>query len=104
MMVNAVSRYHQTYDLLEMLTLLNHWTGNLHKKNGQSNVMVPYVTHTLRHKVRFGKSSHAMLSTTHDEVVGEGCTPSPHRFQDTRRNFKDLSCCVFRLYSLFPIF
>ena len=80
-MVNAVSRYHQTYDLLEMLTLLNHWTGNLHKKNGQSNVMVPYVTHTLRHKVRFGKSSHAILSTTHDEVVGEGCTPSPHRFQ-----------------------
>ena len=81
MLVNAVSRYHQTYDLLEMLTLLNHWTDNLHKKNGQSNVMVPYVTHTLRHKVRFGKSSHAILSTTHDEVVGEGCTPSPQRFQ-----------------------
>ena len=64
MMVNAVSRYHQTYDLLEVLTLLNHWTDKLHKKNGQSNVMVPYVTHTLRHKVRFGKSSHAILSTT----------------------------------------
>ena len=77
MMVNAVSRYRQTHNLLEMLTLLNHWTDNLHKKNGQSNVMVPYVTHTLRRKVRFGKSSHAILSTTDDEVVGEGCTPFP---------------------------
>jgi len=77
MMVNAVSRYRQTHNLLEMLTLLNHWTDNLHKKNGQSNVMVPYVTHTLRHNVRFGKSSHAILSTTDDEVVGEGCTPFP---------------------------
>ncbi|XP_074622863.1 caspase-3-like [Acropora palmata] len=53
MMVNAVRGYHQTYNVLEMLTLLNHWTDNLHKKNGQSNVMVPYVTHTLRHNVRF---------------------------------------------------
>ena len=52
---------------LKMLTLLNHWTDNLHKKNGRSNVMVPYVTHTLRHNVRFGKSSHAFLSTTEDE-------------------------------------
>ena len=77
MMVNAVSRYRQTHNLLEMLTLLNHWTDNLHKKNGQSNVMVPYVTHTLRRKVRFGKSSHAILSRTDDEVVGEGCTPFP---------------------------
>ena len=77
MLVNAVSRYRQTHNLLEMLTLLNHWTDNLHKKNGQSNVMVPYVTHTLRRKVRFGKSSHAILSTTDDEVVGEGCTPFP---------------------------
>ena len=77
MMVIAASRYHHTYDLLEMLTLLNHWTDNLHKKNGQSNVMVPYVTHTLREKVRFGKFSHAFLSTTDDEVVGEGCTSFP---------------------------
>ena len=101
MLVNAVRRYHQKYDLLEMLTLLNHWTDNLRKKNGQSSVMVPYVTHTLRHKVRFGKSGHAILPTT----VGEGCTPPPPlRFQDKRRNFKDLSCCVFRLYSFFTVF
>ena len=77
MMVNAVRRYHQTYDLLEMLTLLNLWTDNLHKKNGLSNVMVPYVIHTLRDKVRFGKSSHAVLSTKDDKVVGESCTPLP---------------------------
>ena len=77
MMVNAVCGYHQTYSLLEMLTLLNHWTDNLHKKNGRSNVMVPYVTHTLRHNVRFGKPSHAISSTTDNEVVGEGCTPLP---------------------------
>jgi len=67
MMVNAVRGYHQTYNVLEMLTLLNHWTDNLHKKTGQSNVMVLYVTHTLRHNVRFGKSSHAFLSTTEDK-------------------------------------
>ena len=77
MMVDAVSRYHDRYHLLEMLTLLNQWTDNLHKKNAQSNVVVPYVTHTLRDTVRFGKFSHAFLSTTDDEVVGEGCTPSP---------------------------
>ena len=77
MMVNVVSRHHGKYHLLEMLTLLNHWTDNLHKKNGQSNVVVPYVIHTLRDKVRFGKFSHAFLSTTDDEVVGEGCTPFP---------------------------
>ena len=78
MMVNVFSTYHQTYDLLEMLTLLHHhWTDNLHKKNGQSNVMVPYVAHTLRYKVHFGKSGHAILPTTDDKVVGEGCTPFP---------------------------
>ena len=77
MMVNAVSRYRQTHNLLEILTSLNHWTDNLPKKNGRSNVMVPYVTHTLRRQVRFGKSSNAILSTTDDEVVGEGCTPFP---------------------------
>ena len=101
-MVNAVSTYHQTYDLLEMLTLLNHWTGNLHKKNGQSHVMVPYVTHTLRHKVRFGKSGHAILPTT--EWWVKVAHPSPLRFQQKQRNFKHLSCCVFRLYSLFTVF
>ena len=74
MMVNVFSTYHQTYDLLEMLTLLNHRTDNLHKKNGQSNVMV---THTLRYKVRFGKSGYAILPITDDRVVGEGCTPFP---------------------------
>ena len=74
MMVNVFRTYHQTYDLLEMLTLLNHRTDNLHKENGQSNVMV---THTLRYKVRFGKSGHAILPTTDDKVVGEGCTPFP---------------------------
>ncbi|XP_074622862.1 uncharacterized protein LOC141881089 isoform X3 [Acropora palmata] len=89
MMVNAVSRYHQTYDLLEMLTLLNHWTGNLHKENGQSYVMVPYVSHTLRHKVCFGKSSHAVLSTTHDEVVVEGCTPFPPLVSRQTTEFQD---------------
>ena len=104
MMVNAVSRYHQTYDLLEMLTLLNHWTGNLLKKNGQSHVMVPYVTHTLRHKVRFGKSSHAVLSTTHDEEVVEGCTLLPPLGSRQTTEFQGLSCSVFRLYSLFTVF
>ncbi|XP_044178990.1 uncharacterized protein LOC114974816 [Acropora millepora] len=71
MMVNAVSRYHQTYDLLEMLTLLNHWTDNLHKKNGQSNVMVPYVTHTLRHKVRFDSvRTHEPQISTQSSIPG----------------------------------
>ncbi|XP_015749947.1 PREDICTED: uncharacterized protein LOC107329787 [Acropora digitifera] len=65
MMVNAVRRYHQTYDLLEMLTLLNLWTDNLHKKNTLSNVMVPYVIHTLRNKVRFdfGQTHEPQIST-----------------------------------------
>ncbi|XP_074622410.1 uncharacterized protein LOC141880775 [Acropora palmata] len=55
-MVNAVRGYHQTYHLLEMLTLLNHWTKKLREKSGQLNVMMPYVTHTLRHEVRFDSS------------------------------------------------
>ena len=95
MMVNAVSGYHQTHNLLEMLTLINHWMDNLHKKNSQPNVMVPYVTHTLRHNVRFGKSSHTNFSTTDDEVVGGGyATPFLLGFNRKRRNFKHLSCCV----------
>lgn len=60
MMVNAVRGYHQTYHLLEMLTLLNHWTKKLREKRDRLNVMMPYVTHTLRHEVRFGKSSQAI--------------------------------------------
>ncbi|XP_067022084.1 uncharacterized protein [Acropora muricata] len=53
MMVNAVRGYHQTYHLLEMLTLPNHWTKKLREKRDKLNVMMPFVTHTLRHEVRF---------------------------------------------------
>ncbi|XP_015748693.1 PREDICTED: uncharacterized protein LOC107328481 [Acropora digitifera] len=80
MMVNAVSRYHQTYDLLEMLTLLNHWTDNLHKKNGQSNVMVPYVAHTLRYKVRFDSvQTHEPQISTQSSIPG---LPSLSRYDE----------------------
>lgn len=97
MLVNAVRGYHQTYHLLEMLTLLNYWTKKLLKKRGQLNEMMPYVTHTLRHEVRFGKSSQAK-SITDLEMVGEGCTPFPRK--QKRWNYKHLCCFDFGLYSL----
>ncbi|XP_067020800.1 uncharacterized protein [Acropora muricata] len=99
MMVNAVSRYHQTYDLLEMLTLLNHWTDNLHKKNGQSNVMV---THTLRYKVRFGLPSLSRYDEHKTECPGYCVIINNRQFQGNDEAYrKGSEQDVERLRNLF---
>ena len=57
------------YHLLEMLTKVNELMVDMfkvYKETDQSNmlsfVQVPYLAHTLRHKVRFGKKPFTVIS------------------------------------------
>ena len=53
-MAETIRECHLNYHLLEMLTKVNERTVDLNRESRQSNTM-PYLTHTLRHKVHFGK-------------------------------------------------
>ena len=62
------------FHLLEMLTKVNELMvdmSKVYKETNQSNMLsfvpVPYLAHTLRHKVRFGKRPFTAISINNDK-------------------------------------
>ena len=61
----VIKKYCHVYHLIEMLTKVNELVLDMHRQPAQSNkalpIQVPYLTHTLRAKVRLGKMSEMIL-------------------------------------------
>lgn len=86
-MAETIRECHLNYHLLEMLTKVNERTVDLNRESRQSNTM-PYLTHTLRHKVHFASAP----NTTQD--ITQATIPDPSKLSSYEFNKQRRGYCV----------